>query len=356
MSGLPLTTEVISTASRTMPGVSDAKPLTISVDMQEAVSLAGSMPAAVQGAIRALMFDVVDNHRRRVISRAGQNFPGKRAAQKMVAARLRRFTKVDPSLGPVAGVVGESALTTLPRDRFAPSVLRLLEDGGTVTSREHMFVPFDAPSRKRFEAAKAAGRIRVFRRRSGPPIVADLGRQWVGAGARSRPLGVLVRRRRQRPLLGFFRLWGETISKRQGEFVKAINDATTVAGQQRLIRSQAKFVAAAQAYRDVVQIARQMGSADHPEVKQVAAEAARMVRSGLSREQVTQVVAAAAGGGIAKFRSRDVLLGARRSGGLAPGFAAAAKSRLATRLRENRDGRVASRRRGRTGLGLRRAA
>lgn len=297
--------------------------VTAKMEVQRAVNAVANLPAAVRGAVRALVFDVVDNHRLRVISRAGKNFPGKRQAQKMVAARTRRYAKVDTRLGQIAGILGESFARPLKGDERGDQRLRILETGGVVTSRRPMFVPLGATAREqrenrqRFQAGKSSGAIEVVRTRAGKALVIEVGYRGGGqaSAVSSRTIGILTRRRVQRPLLQFYPIWDETIVRRKDDFVRALSMAMTTAGQERLIAQTARLVDAAQAYRDTMRIIKRLDpGASFTDAKAIADEAARAVRQGLTRQE--SAAAVLAGGGQPISTGSFVAMSQRRVRGI----------------------------------------
>jgi hypothetical protein len=237
-----------------------------------------------------MLYDLLSHHRLKVISKAGRTFPGKREAQKMVATRLFRYTRMQTGEHTVAGVVGEAFAAADTGMTFGGSVLRQLEAGGPISSGGFMLIPVGRGAelarsgikgrRRQFADLIAGRRLELIVRPGKPALLVQhvAGRGTKERGRRDVIMAVLARRRTQRPLLEFYRSFDEVQSSDAPKFEKAMDLAATAAGQstllERIDRQRSGAAASIAAYRAYI-AANPGNNAEARRVAMAASKAAR---------------------------------------------------------------------------------
>lgn len=181
----------------------------------------GSVPPVVGAVLKMRLFDIVTHHRRSVLKH--QTFPGGRSGQKFLAATMKRYSRSEAERG--ARSVGATA-ESFTHSRW-PGFFGQVERGGTVRSARKMLVPFMATLRPGAHGGVVAtsrianpwdpawweaNRERIFITKRGV-VVLHMGRGTSGDPSRSRPVALLRRSRRQRPILGFFSRWDAVLPR-----------------------------------------------------------------------------------------------------------------------------------------------
>jgi hypothetical protein len=274
----------------------------VNADIAAALSLVKYMPAAMQGAMRSLVYDVLSNHRLRVIKRSAANFPSKGQAQKYVASRLYRYTKLDEQNGSIASITGEGFGADVGED--PGNVLANLEQGASITTGESMAIPITVAGVSRAAAKKRL--MEAIENRSASlvdrvvQVIPRPGRWPLLAIVRADrviPVAVLVKRREQAPRLRYYPAWDETIAKRAKDFDAAVDAAATVAGQERFVEKQMKSRDVGFTQKEAYKLALEADPKNNAKARRIAAAAAKRVRSGVSSDVTLADVRASLTGG-----------------------------------------------------------
>lgn len=269
--------------------------------LEEVIATLGYIPSGLIGALSALNFDTVDHHRKHVIRHGSEKFSNPPRAKRMIASRLFRYGSRERLPAKLTDVEGEGFMASLDRDRPAKGggefnmtreSIRALEFGGTISTSEPMAIPIGAgtvasgPFRgqptARFRRAlregefgivNTAGRTRL--------LVLELSRsrrKGVTLGARSQIMGILTRRRRQRPLLGFYRSWSQILPRHLPKYDDAIEMALTAAGRETLDKRNKAIEAGRTAFRSTFDQYLRANPQNKREARQTAERAARAAR------------------------------------------------------------------------------
>lgn len=278
--------------------------LGIKIDrLGEVAATLGYIPAGVIGALGEAVFDHVSHHRKSVIKHAGTTYANPARGRRFVASRLFRYGRTRPDPSKIRHIQGESfaaALSSPGRTRSGRIIpvdkqqLELLERGGTVNTRSPMAIPIGegrneaGPYKGQFKPA-AAKAIRERRTdlvvRPGKPtlIVQELAasrRGGVQLGIRSRVIGVLSRRRQQRPMLGFFSSAKRIESKHLAKYDRVIEQALTSSGRAAIAERSKSLELGRKAYRAEFDRFISADPTNHRGARRAAETAAREARRG----------------------------------------------------------------------------
>ncbi len=209
--------------------------LVMQARISAAVAQLGLFPSALQGALRERFYDLLSNHRLAVLKR--HSFPAGRAAQKMLATRMFRYTKAtNPALP--ANVTGEGYVAELNGNGGDwGDYFHAAEFGGTRVARSLRIVPL---GRGRKGGKPTLELLDMLKRKSASLIRAN-GRLLVvkhvgGRRARSEILGMLTPNQKFRQILGFRREFDGVASKHIAKVERDVDTAMTAAGQEALER------------------------------------------------------------------------------------------------------------------------
>lgn len=243
----------------------------------EVIATLGYVPAIMPIALAERAYDAVSHHRLGVLSDARTKFPGKRKAQKFLAAKLRRYGPKDPVTVTDARV--KSIAIEDDTERMGEDALLLLEQGGDVSAREPMIIGLnrlDEEERKNLKYIPTARVYILFKqgRKYLDKEQKDLGR----IGDRTMIFPV-TRVRKARKLLGYFARWDANLPRVLDKYGRDLEMMLRVAGQATLARrielnSRARS-AGRLAYATVL-----AGSPEaHAQARQAAKLAAQRVRA-----------------------------------------------------------------------------
>lgn len=217
--------------------------LELGADLEPVLRAFGHIPPALAGALASRFFQMMDHHRRAVIKY--HQMPSGKDGMRMLGAGLHRYgrksrdvpTSIDDAQGESFASLGSNP--GVGRDFF-----KNLQDGADITSGAPMAVPIG------YAALKGVGRRVAMRRfyetlrtrgyivtKSGY-LIDPSGGMYAGSGdqmtvnrklnrnARTTLIGKLVRRRRQRKLLGFYeqfdRVWPKHFAKMESDIAVAM--------------------------------------------------------------------------------------------------------------------------------------
>lgn len=254
--------------------------MTVSIaGIGEVMATLGYLPPALAGAIAERNFDLVSHHKRSVLKH--HQLPARSSATRFLASRFfvyGRKTKSTPTR--IEDAQGESFMAAASGETFGEDRLRVLEEGGTITSNAPMAMPFAPPT--------ATGWIeRVFRRglkahafgiTPGGLII----RHEAGRGGMGEVIGKFIRSRRQRPLLGFFRQFASVMPRHLPKYERAAAMALTAAGREALEHRTTIAEAGSAAYASVLKAQIDAG-VRLTKARRVARAAARDARRDVSR-------------------------------------------------------------------------
>lgn len=227
----------------TLPTQTGANRAVLSVSARYQVVLAtlGYMPAGVLGALMACHANLLDNHRRSVISNAHKTWPGRTQAGRFVAATTRFFPAKRRNPEAVEELEGQSfAFSDVPK------IMGNLQTGGTIRSTKGpMFIPFAGDMESRAEGTRALHRDVPLGIRSLAGFrnsISTSGVVWqdtaIGRGERAIivpvAIGVVRMQRKQRPLLKFFQKFDEILPKHLKAYDRVFDLALTEAGRAKL--------------------------------------------------------------------------------------------------------------------------
>lgn len=222
------------------------QPFEVNLRLQRCLSSFALLPAAMRGALRFYLYDILSHHRLSVLKH--HKMPAKRGAQQMLATRTWRYTKLDEKngggVGSIAGMTAEGFVAAKTSSSQGgdyaddPDYFRRLEFGGTHRPGGLMAVPFMA------EGLSYRGRQRVlsaFRARLkgreltiiNTPRTKGLLVEYRRGDREAKMWGVLVRSARVPAQLGYYSRWADILSRDVPRLEKAIDrakDAAEVAG------------------------------------------------------------------------------------------------------------------------------
>lgn len=258
-----------------MSRIQAGRVLDIGARMQNVLGTLGSLPPVLLRAMAERNFDTLTHHRQSVLKH--HKLPGRRRAQKMLAANLKRYVRDIKSPASVKDLEGEGFAAQLSGQSKWGDFLRNLEEGGSLSPGENgrFAVPLIRP--KRFRELLAEGRLTLV---PGKNILIEetKGRGAARRGARTIIWGFLLKRRQQRALLGYFDRFDAVVQEESPEYDRDIERSLTAAGRARLDRTISANGAARQAFAD--EFRRYIGTnpGKFAEARKAAAEVAREVR------------------------------------------------------------------------------
>ena len=248
--------------------------LSIGVRAQNVLGTLGYMPTVMLAALAERNWDTVSHHRQSVLKHHG--LPGKRRAQKMLGANLRRQVRRRDNPQSIDDVRAEGFGVTLPGQRnegYSSSwgdFLQHLEEGAEITASDWMAIPTTGKVAM-FRKQLAAGKLRVVKRGI---LIRDVG----GQHARSEFMGVLRFGRTQRPMLGYYRRFDSVVQEAVEQYEKDLDRVLTAAGRARLERTITTNRAARDAFRQAFQEFMRDNPGRAAEARKAANEAAKAVR------------------------------------------------------------------------------
>jgi hypothetical protein len=218
----------------------------IKMNLAEVVASVGLIPAALIGSIGMLNYDLVSHQRLKTLKDHG--LPGGRQAQKMLATRLFGYGRKVKSPTRISELEGESFAAAVSGETFGGEQLKDMETGRLVSSREPMAIPLGAASLRGGARSAAMARFRkqlknreLVRVGKGLLVLrktqeSHMARASAGRAARgsTRIVGVLLRGRTQRPMLGFYRAFDAILPTHMGKYEKAMEQSLTAAGREAM--------------------------------------------------------------------------------------------------------------------------
>lgn len=223
-----------------------SKTLDLETKVGEVVAQIGFLPAALIAILRVRNFDMMDHHRRTTATKSGLHNADR--ARRFIFSRMFRYgAKVKNPLK-IEDVQGESFLASREKSKGFPLDQRFFENlefGGPVNSRQPMAIPILAGLQKgpygtmptaRFTRGVKDRSFDLVKAKSGKTLLIDVQQRRGNLGMRSVIVGVLARRRQQRPLLGFFKAWDAILPRHLAKYEKVMDLAMTEAGRQSIAR------------------------------------------------------------------------------------------------------------------------
>lgn len=274
----------MSTPTPSQPAV------TAEVKMGAVLGMVATMPAAVQGAMRTGLFDVLSHHRLSVIKSAA-GWPGKRRAQAMVASRLHRWTKENQG---DAGLTGQAFAAAVKGQTFGRDAFKRFEDGASVSSADPFVVPIGAGRamvdsnikgrRQAFRDLLKSDRVHLVQGSGGRIFVVRTlkGRGRAQKGLRSELLGILSRRRTERPRLGYRSAFDRVVNEDLPKLARIVELGATVAGRQSLRRADTLKRAGQEAYSRTFREYLSANPRKFVEARKAASEARQAARGQIS--------------------------------------------------------------------------
>lgn len=269
--------------------------------LEEVVATVGFVPAGLIGALGEQIYDHMAHHRQAVIKHSRGNFNSPSRAGRMIASRLFAYGRKRPNPTSLTELQGESFAAGLARPaagrgdvpfRLDARQLRLMETGGTVNTRDQMAIPileganeagpYKGQWRPAAWRALQQGRTDVVQRPGRPPLLIEeaetVNRRRGVYGVRSRIIGVLVRRRQQRPVLGFYAQAGRILPRHLPRYDRVIDLAMTEAGRAALDLQHRAITAGSEAYAGTLDQYLTADPGNHRKARQVARQAAAAAR------------------------------------------------------------------------------
>ena len=263
-----------STASASLSPAASQAMLSISVRAQNVLGTLGYMPTVMLAALAERNWDTVSHHRRSVLKHHG--LPGKRRAQKMLGANLRRQVQRRDNPQTIDDVRAEGFGVTLPGQHNQGKsggwgdFLKNLEEGAEITASDWMAIPTTAKVAV-FRKQLAAGKLRIVKRGI---LIREVG----GKHARSEFMGVLRFGRSQPAMLGYYRQFDLVVQEEVKEYERDLDRVLTAAGRARLERTITTNRAARDAFRHAFQEFMRDNPGRAAEARKAANEAAKAVR------------------------------------------------------------------------------
>lgn len=243
------------------------------------------LPSAVQGAFRTRVYDLLSHHRLSVMKHNA--LPGGRRAQQMLATRLWRYTRVSTDPRAVAGVVGEGFAAADTGEDYGGSFLKQLEGGASIRAGAPMIVPVGA-GREMLARGSAANAHRAWRellRNGDTDLIRGpsgrlllVGSKDTRGGVKQIIYGVMTRRRRQRPVLGFYRQFDDVQARHVAKFERDLDRAATAAGQEALVERAGENKTISAAYVEALKRYLDANPGRHAGARRAAQAAARLAR------------------------------------------------------------------------------
>lgn len=225
--------------------------LRIDARIGQALAQVALLPAAVQAAFRERLYDLLSHHRLHVLKH--HRLPSGRAAQRMLATRLWRYTRASAR---DAGVAGEAFVAAASGDTYGADAFRRLEFGGDVAAGAPMAVPIGAGrvlarrDRAAWRRLLGSGVLEAIRTRAGRTLLIreTAGRARDAGGAKSLLYAVLTRRRRQPAQLGYFAGFEAVQARHVAKMEQDLERAASAAGQAALVEASRERAALDAAY------------------------------------------------------------------------------------------------------------
>jgi|GEM_PF-4099127 len=283
-----------STSSSTAAAGGQAIKLDVAVNPGDVLRQIVNMPPAVLGVFGEFMFDLMSHHRSSVLKHHG--LPAKQSATAMIATRLHRYGRKRKDPQSLSDIVGESFAAAEAGETYGDQFFAQLERGASVSSRVPMAVNFKAIGLEGMARTRATAKFREELARNaffvtpGGYLVRDNALSSVGpapiGGSRRRGrtelVGRLVKRRAQRPVLGFHKQWDSVWARHAGKWTRALDLAQTAAGQAKIVAEMQRAVsgksAAFRAYHDTYKSLASSGMS-RAERRKVAGQASKAARA-----------------------------------------------------------------------------
>lgn len=203
--------------------------------LEEVVNTIGYIPAVLTAFIANVNFEALDRHRRAILKY--NRFPAKRKAQQALAASLHRYGRKFPDPVELSDATGEGFFAGGYLGDLGPDYGKALEYGADITADTPFIVPVGAGRTVGGATNKTLARMlkekklsAILRKGKHPLLV----RMVEGKRARWTIYGILTFKRRQRPMLDFFKNWNDTEARFGPEYDKAIAMALTESGRQAM--------------------------------------------------------------------------------------------------------------------------
>ncbi len=226
--------------------VGDA-PLSVRFRVAGLVSMLGSAHPAIISMLRVRFLDLVTHHRLTVGKNAKVNFPGGRSAQNYVYSRIKRWAhrrplNIEEVEAQSRGIGKDGDLAALEHGRaYSGKLMAIPTYAATLTgtARVRAYREFNERLRaRRLDLNPATGEL------TDPEFD-----RVVGGRRERRVVGVLRRRRYQRPLLGFYRALDQILPRHWAKLDKDRDIALTAAGRETLVQRDRAALAGRDAAR-----------------------------------------------------------------------------------------------------------
>lgn len=203
----------------------------------EVVGTLGRIPPCLAAMLAELNFEMADRQRRAVLKYL--EFPDKLGGQRLLASSIHRYGRKRPDVTEIEDAQGEVFFAGGFYEDH-PELVKALEQGGEVNADKPFVVPIGEGAKRVANGIvptaefKRGLRDRVFSiiNRGGlPPLLVKHVR---GRHARLELMGIFVRRRHQRAMLGWEKRWDETEAKFRDQYERLIDMALTESGRQAL--------------------------------------------------------------------------------------------------------------------------
>jgi hypothetical protein len=256
--------------------VTQQLPFEIRVKMAKVVAQIGLMNPALLGALAEANYDLVNHHRRSILKH--HKLPAKSSATRMLAARLHGYGRTRRVPESFADLKAESFAAAKSGQTFGDSLLIDLETGRSISASGPMAIPFAAmtlqggarsAAMRRFREQLNSGALKIIR---GNLLIRREGRKPI------KPLGILVKQRTQRPMLGFYRQWDSVLARHMAKFDRILDLAMTEAGREDLAARAVAAENGRAASRDVYREFINNNPGQHAKARQVAARASAAAR------------------------------------------------------------------------------
>lgn len=219
--------------------MSQAPGASIGISMAEAQATIELLAPAVVGALGQRFFDATDHHRRSVLKY--HKLPAGRGGQKFLAAGLHRYGSKTRFPTKFADLVGESFAAAATGTFYGEDAFSLLEKGGPKSAGDYFAVPVFANGKTGAARTSAVAKFKRMLEAGDLQMVGKKTRYLVSREALERGgkravqiLGVLVKRRSQRPQIDFYGQWEKVYPKHVARMEADLALAMTEAGRKAL--------------------------------------------------------------------------------------------------------------------------
>lgn len=249
--------------------------LDVNMRLSNVLRTLGYMPAIAIRALAERNFDTLSYHRSSVLKHHG--LPGRRKAQRMLAANLRRQVRKIKA-DTIEDVAGEGYAVGLREQNAAGwgKFLASLEEGASIKANEPMAVPLPGRQPKKFRELLAAGKLTMIGK--GLLVQETKGRGNARLGARTILWGKIILKRKQRALLKFYPQWDAVQGKVSARYDRDMELVMTEAGQARLERTLNANAAGRAAAKTEMQRFLAANPGKHREARTAASKVAQQVR------------------------------------------------------------------------------